>query len=57
MGGGGSDPAALLTLYLRHDRLVDAADLALDHLAAYQKVITAACYCSQSTFASWISCC
>lgn len=41
MAGQGADPAALLTVYLRHDRLADAADLVLSHLAAYQKVLNA----------------
>lgn len=41
MAGQGADPAALLTVYLRHDRLADATDLVLSHLAAYQKVWSA----------------
>lgn len=41
MAGKGADPADLLTVYLQHDRLTDAADLVLDHLAAYQKVMHA----------------
>ena len=41
MAGQGADPAALLTVYLRHDRLADAADLVLNHLATYQKVLSA----------------
>ena len=40
----GSDPAALLILYLHHDRLADAADLVLSHLAAHKQVGTAADY-------------
>lgn len=43
MAGQGADPAALLTVYLRHDRLADAADLVLNHLAAYQKVLPFVC--------------
>ena len=38
MAGRGPDPAALLSVYLQYDRLTDAADLVLSHLAAYQKV-------------------
>ena len=38
MAGRGADPAGLLAVYLRHDRLADAADLVVNHLAAYQKV-------------------
>lgn len=41
MAGGGPDPAALLSTYVQYDRLTDAADLVLDHLAAYQKVLSA----------------
>ncbi|KAL0045451.1 hypothetical protein WJX82_006982 [Trebouxia sp. C0006] len=37
MAGRGPDPAALLSVYLQYDRLTDAADLVLSHLAAYQK--------------------
>ncbi|KAL0039516.1 hypothetical protein WJX77_000424 [Trebouxia sp. C0004] len=37
MAGRGPDPAALLSAYLQYDRLTDAADLVLGHLAAYQK--------------------
>jgi len=36
MAGGPEDPAALLRVYLRHGRLDDAADLALEHLSAWQ---------------------
>ena len=39
MAGKGADPAALLAVYLRHDRLVDAADLVLSYLGSYQKVL------------------
>ena len=38
MAGRAADPASLLTVYLRYDRLADAADLVLTHFAAYQKV-------------------
>lgn len=41
MAGQAADPAALLTVYLRHDRLADAADLVLNHLSSYQKVLSA----------------
>lgn len=41
MAGGGPDPAALLSIYVQYDRLTDAADLVLEHLAAYQKVLSA----------------
>lgn len=41
MAGQAADPAALLTVYLRHDRLADAADLVLNHLTSYQKVLSA----------------
>ena len=37
MAGRAADPAALLTIYVRYDRLADAADLALSHFATYQK--------------------
>ena len=38
MAGRAADPAALLALYIRYDRLADAANLVTSHLAAYQKV-------------------
>ncbi len=41
MAGRGPDPAALLSIYLQHDRLTDAANLVLEHLEAYQKVCQA----------------
>lgn len=44
MAGRAADPAALLTVYLRYDRLADAADLALNHFAAYQKASHMLCH-------------
>ena len=36
MGGRAQDPAALVRTYLQHDRLEDAARLAMHYLTAWQ---------------------
>jgi hypothetical protein len=37
MAGAAADPAALLRVYIKHGRLLDAAQLAKDHLEAWQR--------------------
>jgi hypothetical protein len=37
MAGAAADPAALLRVYIQHGRLLDAAQLAKDHLEAWQR--------------------
>ena len=43
MAGGKADPAALMRAYIEHDRLQDAAQVAVHHLGAWHSKVCQLC--------------